>query len=145
MKFPVPFCVTATCFALSEIPATATWRHSPADSSQLVKAHSMDFVICCIKKTNKSKGFLIASVYCASVTYLLLLDCWYVMHVWYRWYVSRTHSDFLTGKYIEFKIKIMHLVQFTCCFSFKKNNRNLIIQRSEQGLKIKYMYCHENV
>lgn len=97
-QVPVPFCVTTTCFALSEIPATATWRHSQADSSQLVKAHLMDFVICCIKKTNKTKVFFfycLAFVYCASATYLLLLDCWYVMHVWYRGYVNRTRSDFL--------------------------------------------------
>lgn len=83
VKFPVPFCVTATCFALSEIPATATWQHSQADSSQLVKAQLMDFVICCIKKTNKTKGFFyyLAFAYSASVTYLLLSDCWYAMHV----------------------------------------------------------------
>lgn len=71
-KFPVPFCVTATCFALSEIPSTATWRHSQTDSSQLVKAHLMDFVICCIKKTNKTFIALPSRIVQASLTYY----CW---------------------------------------------------------------------
>lgn len=57
VKFPVPFCITATCFALSEIPAIATWRHSQADSSQLTKAHLMDFVISCIKKNKQNKDY----------------------------------------------------------------------------------------